>query len=126
MDLTKMNERGTNKVLYDHVNRFLVSQWVDNEVVSCTFTLELSGLVPVERRSGSSILHLMVERSLKNYQEGMGGVDRGDQYREHGAAFASKAHFKKWYKKSYFAIADFMTLNSFFAWNMSTIQGILH
>ena len=49
----------------------------------------------------------------------MGGVDRSDQYRERGSGFASKSHYKKWYKKAYFAVMDFMVLNSYFAWNMS-------
>ena len=49
----------------------------------------------------------------------MYGVDRGDQYRECGGGFAKKAHYKKWYKKAYFAVLDFMLLNGFFAWNMS-------
>ena len=49
----------------------------------------------------------------------MGGVDRGDQLRETGAGFCRKAHFHKWYKKSFMAIADFMILNSYVAWNMA-------
>ena len=61
----------------------------------------------------------MVEKSLRAYQEGMDAVDRGDQYREMGAGFASKSHYKKWYKKAVFAVYDFMLLNSFFAWNMA-------
>ena len=112
-------ECGLSKVLYDRTNKLLVLQWLDNKVVSCTSTLGVSGLVPVNRRSGSQILNLTVERALKCYQEGMDGVDRGDQYRECGGGFAKKAHYKKWYKKAYFAVLDFMLLNGFFAWNMS-------
>ena len=36
-----------------------------------------------------------------------------------GGGFARKAHFKKWYKKSLFAVFDCMLLNSFIAWNLS-------
>jgi len=36
-----------------------------------------------------------------------------------GGGFASKAHYKKWYKKAYFAVLDFVMSNAFFAWNMS-------
>ena len=122
MNLSKKDDdRGTSKVLYDKVNKILVTQWVDSKVVSCTSTLNVSGLVDVKRRSGSTILNLLVERSLKLYQEGMDAVDRGDQYRELGAGFASKSHYKKWYKKAFFAVLDFMLLNSFFAWNMATM-----
>ena len=49
----------------------------------------------------------------------MYGVDRGDQYRECGGGFAKKAHYKKWCKKTYFAVLDFILLNGFFAWNTS-------
>ena len=56
---------------------------------------------------------------LKQYQDGMGGVDHGDQYREIGLDFASKSYCKKWYKHVFFRICDFMLLNSYFAWNMS-------
>jgi hypothetical protein len=56
----------------------------------------------------------------------MDGVDCGDQYRECGSGFAKKAHFKKWYKKAYFAVLDFMLLNGFFTWNMAAENPDLH
>jgi hypothetical protein len=49
----------------------------------------------------------------------MFGVDKGDQMRLHMGGFARKAHFKKWYKKSFFAILDCMLLNALIAWNLS-------
>jgi len=49
----------------------------------------------------------------------MFGVDKGDQMRLHGGGFARKAHFQKWYKRSFMAIMDFMLLNSLIKWNMS-------
>ena len=64
------------------------------------------------------MIDLTTEMAGRKYQKGMGGVDRGDQHRETGAGFCRKAHFKKWYKKSFFAICDFMLLNSFIAWNI--------
>ena len=94
-------------------------QWVDNKVVSCLSTLQLSGEDVCSRRSGSNILYLSVPKALKAYQQGMGAVDRCDQYQERGAGFAAKSHYQKWYKKTYMAILDFMLVNSFFAWNMS-------
>ena len=60
--------------------------------------------------------------SLKAYQDGMDAADHSAQYRERGSGFACKAHDKKWYKKAYFAILDFMVLNAFFAWNMSVVD----
>ena len=126
MNLSKSDERGTSKVLYDKRNEILVTQWVDNKVVSCTSTLQVSGKVGVTRRSGAHVLHLQVEKALKAYQDGMDAVDRGDQYREGGGGFASKAHYKKWYKKAYFAVLDFMLLNAFFAWNMAAEDSSLN
>jgi hypothetical protein len=58
----------------------MVLQWVDNKVVSCTSTLRISDEVPVTRRKGSEVLHLTVQKALKAYQEGMGGIDQGDQW----------------------------------------------
>jgi len=49
----------------------------------------------------------------------MFGVDKGDQMRLHGGGFARKAHFQKWYKRSFMAIMDFILLNSLIAWNMA-------
>ena len=49
----------------------------------------------------------------------MFGVDKGDQFRMHGGGFSNKAHFKKWYKKTYLAILDCMLMNAVFAWNMA-------
>jgi len=85
-------------------------------------SLQDSGLVDVKRRSGSQILNLQCEKSLKEYQEGMDAVDCSDQYRQRSSGFACKAHYKKWYKKAYVAILDFMVLNAFFAWNMSVSE----
>ena len=60
-----------------------------------------------------------VPKVLTIYQENMYGVDKGDQKRMHLGGFARKAHFKKWYKKSFFAILDCMLLNALTAWNLS-------
>ena len=64
------------------------------------FITVISGDTNVIRRSGSNVLQLAVDKSLKAYQEGMDGVNRSDQYIECGSEFACKAHHKKWYKKS--------------------------
>ncbi len=77
---------------------------MDNKVVSLTSSLNISGDTPVNRRSGSNLLALTVDKSLEAYQQAMDAVDRSNQYRERGAGFASKAHYKKWYKKAFFAI----------------------
>ena len=73
-------------------------QWLDNTVVSLLSTFQLSGEDVCARRSGSNILNLPVEKAMRAYQQGMSGVDRCDQYWEQGGGFASKSHYKKWYK----------------------------
>ena len=62
MDLTKKDERGMGKVLYNKVNKLSVIQWVNNKVVSCTSTLSVYGLAPVSRRSGSNVLDLRIKK----------------------------------------------------------------
>ena len=128
MTLSKLDERGASLTLYGKVNRLIVTQWNDNKVVGCTSTLGVgvSGFVPVSRRRGAENLNLFVEKALRRHQEGMDGVDRGDQSRECGAGFAAKAHYKKWYKKGDMAVQDFMLLNSFYAWNMAAADPSLN
>jgi hypothetical protein len=65
------------------------------------------------------MVHLTVEKALRFYQKFMDAVDCCDQYCECGGGFARKSHYKKWYKKTYFAVLDVMLLNVLFAWNMS-------
>ena len=77
-------------------------------------------MVPVQQRKGNELLQLSVEMALKHYQDGMRGVNHGNQYREIRARFASKSYYKKWYKRVFFGICDFMIPNSLFAWNIST------
>jgi hypothetical protein len=66
-----------------------------------------------------TLLILQGPQQLKQYHRFMFGVDKGDQSRMHLGGFARKAHFKKWYKKSFFAILDCMLLNSLISWNLS-------
>ena len=113
------SERGDSKLYYDPSYKIAIAQWHDNKVVNVVSTLGLSGKVQINRRVGQNIVEFSTERCIREYQLYMGGVDRGDQIRETGAGFCRKAHFKKWYKKSFFAICDFMLLNSYIAWNLA-------
>ena len=118
--MSKTNSiRGDSRLYYDHTNNVAITQWHDNKIVTVVSTLGVKGKTPVSRRKGPVMIDLTTEMSVRKYQKGMGGIDRGDQCRETGAGFCRKAHFKKWYKKSYFAICDFMLLNSFIAWNIA-------
>ncbi len=49
----------------------------------------------------------------------MGYVDLIDFDKKIGGLLTEKSHFKKWYKKVYLGIMDFMLVNSHVAWNMS-------
>ena len=52
MSLSKSAARGETLRKYDARNKLLCIQWMDNKIVSLTSSLETSGLVPVQRRSG--------------------------------------------------------------------------
>ena len=58
-----------------------------------------SGIDTVTRRVGAKIVTVKCPSDIVQYQQNMGGVDRGDQHRVMGAGFANVAHFKKWYKR---------------------------
>ena len=115
----KNSQRGDSKLYYDPTYKVAIAQWHDNKVVNVVSTLGLSGKVNISRRLGQNVVEISTEKCIREYQLYMGGVDRGDQIRETGAGFCRKAHFKKWYKKSFFAICDFMLLNSYIAWNLA-------
>ena len=38
------------------------------------------------------------------------------------ASFANVSHYKKWFKRAFFSIADFCLLQAFPAWNLSIDQ----
>ena len=114
------SERGESKLYYDSTNNIDIAQWHDNKVVTVVSTLGVGGIVPVKRRFGADIIDLSTKKCVREYQKFMGGVDRGDQIRETGAGFCRKSHFKKWYSKSFFAVCDFMLLNSYLSWNLAT------
>ena len=96
----------------------------DNKIVNLVSTLGVKSLVNIERRVGSKIRVFTTEQSVKKYQMHMGGVDKEDQLRELGAKFCNKAHFKKWYKKTFFAVLDFMLLNSYIGWQLASEQSM--
>ena len=119
MNLPKVGPRGDHIIIYDKINKLIVCQWRDSKVVSCVSTILDSTESVVDRRVGKELLKLPLPSVLKVYQKTMFGVDKGDQIRAHGGGFARKAHFQKWYKKTFFAVLDVMLLNSLIAWNMS-------
>ena len=120
LNLPKQGDRGEYKILYDMVNEVLTFQWRDSKVVNCVSTIRSSVVESVMRQVGSSKILVQVPAVMKVYQQTMFGVDKGDQMRLHGGGFARKAHFKKWYKKSFFAVLDCMLLNGLIAWNHAT------
>ncbi len=49
----------------------------------------------------------------------MGYVDLNDFDKKIGGSFTQKSSFKKWYKKGYHGVMDFMLVNDHVAWKMS-------
>ena len=66
--------------------------------------------MPVRWRKGTALLQLSAEITLKHYHDGMGGANHVGQHFEMGAGFASKSHYKKWYKQVFFSICKEMRL----------------
>jgi len=111
--------RGKSVLSYDTSNRIICGEWMDSKVVNFATSLVDTTSSTVQRRIGSQRKVFPCPTVLTHYQQTMGGVDKGDQMRLHGGGFARKAHYKKWYKKAFFAVADCMLLNSLIAWNLS-------
>jgi len=107
------------KLAVDKINGVLCTQWVDSRVVQCVTTKLNSNIGEVERREGQKKQAIPCPEALIDYQKNMYGVDKGDQIRAHFGGFCSKAHYKKWYKKGFFAILDMMLMNAYISWNMA-------
>jgi Transposase IS4 len=119
MSLDKKEGRGSYKFIVDHNNKVLCCQWVDSKVVNVVSSILSDEVEEVKRQVGSEKKQYPCPKVLVRYQKTMQGVDNGDQMRAAGGGFALKAHYKKWYKRAYFAILDMMTLNALIAWNLS-------
>jgi hypothetical protein len=111
--------RGESKMAVDKVNGILLIQWRDSRVVNVVSSILDTTMEETRRQIGRNSRVFTVPRPLKIYHRYMFAVDKGDQSRMHLGGFARKAHFQKWYKKSFFAILDCMLLNSWIGWNMS-------
>jgi Transposase IS4 len=119
MNIGERSARGTYKLCADKINRVLALQWADSKVVNVVTSYCDTAIGTVERRMGQDRKKVPCPCSMMRYQTTMFGVNKGDQMRVQGGGFASKAHFKKWYKKQFLAILDCMLLNSLVAWNLA-------
>ncbi|CAB9500921.1 expressed unknown protein [Seminavis robusta] len=119
LDLDKKNGRGAYKVVADRVNRVIMTQWVDNKVVTMVSTRSDTTIGTVKRQIGPLARQLDCPAVMIGYQKTMFGVDKGDEMRAHFGGFSTKAHFKKWYKRVFLAILDVMLMNAHIAWNLS-------
>jgi len=120
MTLNKANsERGDYLLAYDKSNDMICGQWRDSKVVNFVTSVKDISIGHAKRQIGSKKQRFPCPNVVLLYNQTMFGVDKGDQMRMHGGGFARKAHFKKWYKKAFFAIVDCMLLNSLIAWNIS-------
>ena len=115
---TKTN-RGTIHLAHDEVNGIIIGQWVDSKVVNFASSYKNNGKGQVQRQVGPNKEIFNCPIVLIRYQETMGGIDEGDQMRQHFGGFATHGHFKKWYKKTGLGIMDVMLLNAYIGWNMS-------
>lgn len=112
-------ERGDVNITYDEDNDIVVLEWFDNKIVRACSSIPNAAMEEIKRRVGSELVDVKCPTLLRLYQLHMFGVDKGDQHRAHMAGFASKAHFKKWYKKVFLGILDIMMLNGYAAWHLA-------
>ena len=122
LQLDKKANRGTYVRLHDKRLGMIITRWKDSKNLQTVSTVMKPGSQKVIRRQGANLIEVTCPNDIVLYQQHMGGVDRGDQHRMVGAGFANVAHFKKWYKKTFFGIADFCLLQAFTAWNLSVDQ----
>ena len=118
MDLPSNSDCGSYKFGYDDVLQILCVQWKDSKVVNVVSSVVDNNVETVQCQIGSKQQNFLCPTVLRKYQSFMFGVDKGNQLRAAGGGFALKAHFKKWYKKGFFAILDMMLLNAYIAWNI--------
>ncbi len=103
---------------YDKMNKVLFVQWKDNKVVSLVSTTGKLGIVKVRHTVGGKQILVDCYVSVKDYGEFVGGVDCVDQQIKCAGGFAHCAHFKKWYKRIFLGILDFMMTNGICGWNL--------
>ena len=119
MNMLKTGDRGESSLYFCQTNDIAIVQWRDSKVVNvCSSMLDL-GVDECRRQIGSTKQTFSCPNVVRKCQQTMFGVDKGDQIRLHGGGFARKAHYKKWYKKAFFAVLDCMLLNSLVAWNLA-------
>eukprot|EP00957_Ditylum_brightwellii_P068724 5216834-Ditylum_brightwellii.AAC.1 len=58
-----------------------------------------TGNTNVQQRTGWDTTTVVCPNDIRNYQYGMGAVEKGDQHQALGAAFCNIAHFNKCTKK---------------------------
>ena len=116
--------RGTYARVVDKRLGMVISRWKDSKVLQTVSTVMQKGEQIVKRQVGANLVDVRCPNDIVLYQQNMGGVDRGDQHRMVGAGFANVSHYKKWFKKAFFGIADFCLLQAFTTWNLSVDQMI--
>ena len=122
MTLKKSQQRGDSLFAYDDIRRIMTVQWNDSKVVNLVSSVIDNSMTTVSRQQGRRKLDYPCPTVMTKYHREMGGVDKADQHRAAGGGFALKAHYKKWYKKGYFALLDCMLLNAWLGWNISCQQ----
>ena len=117
--MEKKVARGTYQIAICHEYNLVAVQWKDSRIVNHLSSYLDLGVGNVKRRTGQETISVPCPKAIMHYQENMGGVDRADQMRSHFGGFATKGHFKKWYKKTLMAVIDCMLHNGRLMWNMS-------
>jgi Transposase IS4 len=95
---TKSEDRGKYKFSVEKNNKVICYQWVDSRVVNVVSSFLSTEITKIYRQVGSKKSAFSCPVIVTKYQKNMLGVDKSDQMRAAGGAFAAKAHYQKWYK----------------------------
>eukprot|EP00957_Ditylum_brightwellii_P132721 10120942-Ditylum_brightwellii.AAC.1 len=59
----------------------VVTRWKDSRVLQTTSTVMVKGATNVQQQIGWEVQSVICPNDIHHYQDGMGGVDKGNQHR---------------------------------------------
>ena len=69
-----------------------ITKWKDSRILQVMSTVIHSGIGEVKRGIGAKIIDVRCPNDIMMYQQNMGGVNHGDQYRVMGGGFENVLH----------------------------------
>ena len=107
----KKENRGSVKMTVNERYGLIAAGWIDGNPVHIISSADTTDLTQVRRRVGGDRKLIQAPEAVANYNKGMDGVDRHDQYRSL-ISLCSRHGFKKYYVKLMLALADIAITNA--------------